>query len=235
MMVNSSSDTDGNENERPPHKMLTAKRLVNSIDKSLDETCYDKHNFGMVENEAEAVILTGYLGPKKHPKTEKIFWANSMPNNSGRQRSCDILPRALGPATLLPLAAGIESVSDAFHVLFPVDMVELIVKHTNSRIQHVQDNLPEYYARTNKNTYIRPLTHCEFYAFISLLYARGLLGQSMHASKILFSETAGYEIFSGTMSKHRFSFLLSVLSFDDSEERRELWKSDRFAAARELQ
>jgi len=59
---------------------------------------------------------------------------------------------------------GIESVSGAFHVLFPADMVELFVKHTNSRIQHVQDNLPEYYARTNKNTYIRPLTHREFYA-----------------------------------------------------------------------
>ena len=113
-------------------------------------------------------------------------------------------------------------------------MVELIVKHTNSRIQHVQDNLPKYYARTNKNTFIRPLTHREFYAFIGLLYAQGLLGQSMHASKILFSETAGHAIFSGTMSKHRFSFLLSVLSFDESEERWELWKSDRFAAAREL-
>ena len=172
----SSSDTDGNENERPPRKMLTAKRLVNSIDKSLDETCYDKHNFGMVENDDEAVILTGYLGPKKNRKTETVFWTNSMPNNSGRQRSCDILPRAPAPATLLPLAAGIESVSHAFHVLFPVDMVELIVKHTNSRIQHVQDNLPEYYVRTNKNTYIRPLTHREFYAFIGLLYARGLLG-----------------------------------------------------------
>ena len=79
----SSSDTDGNENERPPRKILTAKRLVNSIDKSLDETCYDKHNFGMVENDDEAVILTGYLGPKKNPKTEKVFWTNSMPNNSG--------------------------------------------------------------------------------------------------------------------------------------------------------
>ena len=188
----------------------------------------------MVENDDEAVILTGYLGPKKNPKTEKVFWTNSMPKNSARQRSCDILPRAPALVTLLPLAAGIESVSDAFHVPFPVDMVELLVKHTNSRIQHVQDNLPEYYARTNKNTYIRPLTHHEFYAFIGLLYARGLLGQSMHASKILFSETAGHAIFSGTMSKHRFSFLLSVLSFDDSEERRELWKSDRFAAAREL-
>ena len=115
----SSSDTDGNENERPPRKMLTAKRLVSSIDKSLDETCYEKHHFGMVENDDEAVILTGYLGPK-NPKTEKVFWTNSMPNNSGsgRQRSCDILPRALVPATVLPLAAGIESVSDAFYVCF---------------------------------------------------------------------------------------------------------------------
>ena len=51
---------------------------------------------------------------------------------------------------------------------------------------------------------------------------------------MLFSETAGNAIFSSTMSKHRFTFLLSVLSFDDTETRNERWKSDRFAAAREL-
>jgi len=55
----------------------------------------------------------------------------------------------------------------------------------------------------------------------------------MHTFKILFSETAGHAIFSGTMSKHHFSFLISV-SFDDSEEHQELWNSDRFAADREL-
>ena len=56
----------------------------------------------------------------------------------------------------------------------------------------------------------------------------------MHTYKILFSETAGHQIFAATMSKHRFKFLNAVLTFDNPEERRELWKSDKFAAARRL-
>ena len=51
---------------------------------------------------------------------------------------------------------------------------------------------------------------------------------------MLFSETARHPVFSATMSKHRFSFLYAVLSFDDPEEQRGLWGSDPFAAAREL-
>lgn len=227
----SDSDSD-NDIERPPPKLLTRKRLVNSIDKSLDETCYEKHNFGMVEDKDKATVLTGYLGPKKKPTTRKIFWTNAMPNTVGQHRSCDVLPRAPNPLTLLPIASDIDSITDAFHVLFPIEMVELIVKHTNTKIQHVLDNLPDH--RLRSCTYIRLLTHCELYAFIGLLYARGLLGQSMHATSILFSETAGHPIFGATMSRHRFTFLVSILSFDNAEERPELWKTDRFAAAREI-
>ena len=39
---------------------------------------------------------------------------------------------------------------------------------------------------------------------------------------------------SPTISKHRFSFLSSVMPFDDLEKRRQLWGTDRFAAARAL-
>ena len=51
---------------------------------------------------------------------------------------------------------------------------------------------------------------------------------------MLFLETAGHPVFSATMSKHRVSFLCSVMPFDDLEERRQLWRSDRFAATRAL-
>lgn len=60
------SDNDENQVQRPPRKQLTAKRLVNSIDKSLDETCYDRNDFGLVDDENDATVLTGYLGPKKN-------------------------------------------------------------------------------------------------------------------------------------------------------------------------
>ena len=95
-------------------------------------------------------------------------------------------------------------------------MVELVVKHTNTKIQNVQDNLPDYY-RLGKSTFIRPLNHQEFYAFVSLLYAVFL------ASQWIFSKTS-------VISKHRFSFLLSVITFDDAAKRPEEWKKDRFEA-----
>ena len=113
-------------------------------------------------------------------------------------------------------------------------MVQLIVSNTNAKIQHIKDNLPPYYNRSSKNTFIRPLDQHKLYKFIGLLYAWGLLRQSLHSYKMLFSETAGHPVFSATMSKHRFSFLYVVLSFDDPEEWHGHWRNDWFAAAREL-
>ena len=97
-------------------------------------------------------------------------------------------------------------------------MNELVINNTNDKIRHIKENLPLHFV----------------YAFIGLLYARGLLGQSMHTYKIFLCETAGHQIFTATMSKHRFTFLNAVLTFDNPEERCKLWKSDRFAAARRL-
>ena len=113
-------------------------------------------------------------------------------------------------------------------------MVQLIFNKTNTKIQHVKDNVPAYYNKSNKNTFICPLDQRELYVFIGLLYARGLLGQSMHMYKMLFSETAGHPVFSATMSNHRFSFLYLVMYFDHPEERSQLWRTGRFAAARAL-
>ena len=123
---------------------------------------------------------------------------------------------------------------DAFHVLFTDEMSEPVINNTNDKIKHIKENLPPHFVELNKNTYVRLLDQEGFYVFIGLLYARGLSGQSMHTYKILFSETAGHRIFTATMSKHRFTFLSAVLTFDNPEEQRELWESDRFAAARRL-
>ena len=62
------------------------------------------------------------------------------------------------------------------------------------------------------------------------MYARGLQGQNSVRTELLFSENYGHPIFSATMSKNRFKFLFSKISFDDFETRAERWKKDRFAA-----
>lgn len=164
--------------------------MVKSINKSPDENCYEPHDFAVVEDPKNETDLTGFLGPKKNLKTKKIFWMNKKPQNAGHQRACHILPRSPKPSTLLSLASGINTMVDAFHVLFEDEMVQLIVSNTNAKIQHIKDNLPPYYNRSDKSTFRCPLDQRELYAFIALLYARGLLGQSMHSYNVLFSETA---------------------------------------------
>ena len=199
--------------QRPHQKILTKKRLVNSIDKSLDENCYYPHDFGVPET---------FVGLKKNPNTKKIFWTNKNPPNASCQRACDVLPLISQLLTLLPLVSGFNSINDALQILFPDQMVQLIVEKTNTKIQNVKDDLPAYYNKSDKSTFIRPLDQCEFYTFISLLYVRGLCGQSMHTYRMLFSETVVYPIFGTTMLKHRFLFLCLAMSFDDLEERHRL-------------
>ena len=50
-----------------PQKILLKKRLVNSIDKSLDEIFYDLHDFGdfVAENLASEKVIVAFLGQKK--------------------------------------------------------------------------------------------------------------------------------------------------------------------------
>ena len=200
--------------------------MVNSTDKSLYENCYDPHDFGVAEDLAFKKVLETFLDPKKNTNTKKIFWTIKKLPNAYRQRACDVLPRTPLPSKLLPLASGIGFIIDAFKILFPDQMVQLIVDKANTKLQHVKRNLPAYYNKSNKNTFICLLDQRKVYAFTGLLYASGLLGQSMHTYKVLFSETAGHLVFSATMSKHRFKFLCSVMFFDDPKEKRQLWRKD---------
>ena len=234
---NSFDSDDGDPedyNQRSPRKILIYKRLVNFMDKSLDDNCYNPHDLAVVEDTQNEMVLTGFLGPKKNPKTENISWTKKTPQNASHQRACDISPRSPKPSTLLLLTSGIHTIADAFHALFPDEMVQLIISNTNAKIQHIKDNLPWYYNRSDENPFIRHLDERELYTYIGLHYARSILGQSMQSYKMLFSETSGHPVFSATMSKHRFYFLYTVLSFDDSEKRCGLSRSHRFAVAHEL-
>ena len=201
-----SSDSDGDveiDIQKLLGKILTKKRLVSSIDKSLDENCYDRHDFGVAEDLPSEKVLQVFLSPKKKYNTKKIFCTNKKLPNASRQRACDVLPRTPQPLTLLPLASGIDSSNDAFKILFPDQMVQLIVDKINTKIKHIKDNLPAYYNKSDKITFIRPFDQREFHAFISLFYACGHFGQSMHTCKMLFSEAPGYPVFSANMLKHK--------------------------------
>ena len=56
---------------------------------------------------------------------------------------------------------------------------------------------------------------------------RGLLGQAHQGTNAMFHEIFGNPVFSATMSRNRFKFLIAHISFDDHTSRPTRWQHDR--------
>ena len=78
------------------------------------------------------------------------------------------------------------------------------------------------------------VTKNELLAFFGFFYARGLLKQNLQETQRLFNSQIGHVIFAATMSYKRYCFLRSMIAFDDAASRSERWKTDRFAAFRDI-
>ena len=71
-------------------------------------------------------------------------------------------------------------------------------------------------------------------AFLGIVYMRGLYHMNGHRIDTPFSDIHGHSVFSATMSRQRFQFILANLTCDDAEDRSARWQCDRFAAIRYL-
>ena len=111
-------------------------------------------------------------------------------------------------------------------------MLTLVADKTNLRIRSTCEKLStleKYTANCGKYTWYGETNPVELQAYFGLLYARGLLGQNVHKTNLLFTEHSHF-IFGATMSKNRMQFLYAHISFDTLEERTAVWPTDRFAA-----
>ena len=63
-----------------------------------------------------------------------------------------------------------------------------------------------------------------------MIYIPGLLGQAHQSTNTVFDEVFCNLVFSATMSKNRFKFLIAHISFDDHTTRPTPWPHDRSAA-----
>ena len=215
-------------------KILTSCRLVHSIDSALDPHNYDEITHLNKDGCWETFV--GYLGPKSNKAIEKIFWSSDVLSCFGRQRQCDIIPDGKH-WVLLGRAKHIETIKDAFDLLFDEEIFFLIESKTNEKIRKRTEtltNLKEHLFESSRYPWIKPKNIFELRALIGLLYFRGLFGMNHHSLNILFSDKARPPVFSATMSRDRMKFLLSTLAFDDPEARKEKWPYGRFAAARPI-
>ena len=63
---------------------------------------------------------------------------------------------------------------------------------------------------------------------------RGLLGQAHQSTNAMLCEIFGNPIFSATISRNRFNFLIFHLLFDNHTSRPTRWQQNRFAAFRKI-
>ena len=61
---------------------------------------------------------------------------------------------------------------------------------------------------------------------VGLFDYRGLFNLSGHSAKIIFSGKKELPVFSKVMSLNRFQILISHLCFDNTQTKKELWKSE---------
>ena len=79
-----------------------------------------------------------------------------------------------------------------------------------------------------RTTFRRPPS--EVLALIGMIYMRGLLGQVHQSINAMFYDIFDNPVFSATISRNRFEFLIAHISFDDHITRPTPWQHDRFAA-----
>ena len=82
--------------------------------------------------------------------------------------------------------------------------------------------------------YIRLTNPSEVLALIGIIHMPGLLGQAHQGTNAMFHKIFGNLVFSATMSRNRFKFLIAHISFDDHTSRSTRWQHDRFAAFSEI-
>lgn len=69
----------------------------------------------------------------------------------------------------------------------------------------------------------------ELEAFISILYARGVMGQSQFRLRSIWSKSWGIPMVAQIMGRNRFEEIMRYLRFDDKSTRRARLTDDKFA------
>ena len=113
--------------------------------------------------------------------------------------------------------------------------MDKIVDYTNTRINETVAHLQwsDSFKESSKYTWIKETGRAEIDALFGLMYFKWILGVNLHLTDRLFSNDSHF-VFGATISKNRFWFLKGHICFDNPQKRTQLWKTDRFAAVREI-
>ena len=214
---------------RLKRRQLTKNRLVNSIDAAVNIDNYNPYPIPEILKSIESVVK---VDRNEENNIVRTFQNRPSNQNVGRNNRANIITGRQGPQ---PKATHTPTPRSAFELFFTEDIMREIVLCTNRKVQRTLSKLPEnFVAQNSKYTYMKETTIEELYAFIGLYIYRGLYKLSTLSVDKLFSNMYGPPVFSATMSRNRFTFILAHLCFDNESTRDGRWKVDRFAAIRDI-
>ena len=119
-------------------------------------------------------------------------------------------------------------------MFFIKTMVEDIFISTNKRIEQTIAVVGEERLASNKYFHVKLVNTTDNLSLFGLMYMRGFYGINKHTIDLLFLHRKRIPIFSATISRSRYKFIIKHKCFDDFESRNEKWKHDRFAAMHSL-
>lgn len=155
-------------------------------------------------------------------------WFRKPLRQNVRTRAENIIDQLPGVA---PEAKAALSEFASWNLFFTDEMLQLILNYTNERIRPkiaLCNNLSKY-------THIKECSMAELKALFGLLYLAGLNRSGrQNLSDLWSTDGTGVEIYRLVMSKQRFYFLQSCLTFDNLSTREERRQFDNLAPIREL-
>ena len=150
---------DGETEEETPEepviesrrKLLTSKRLVNSI-----QTALRIENYNPLILDPEERQYTGKLTNLENRKyIELIKFTNKQPPGTGRQAQWDVIKEKCG---VIGTAKDAGTIIDAFRLFITEDMMQIIVDNTNNNINKVIEQHHQK-VESDKYTFLEPTTY----------------------------------------------------------------------------
>ena len=175
------------------------QRKVYSIDSALEETNYTPMK---IPDQPKSIKSISKGNNKEGIPDIHYEFLNQHTPTIGRQRQADIIHGRPGPAAK---ANRTPTPIDAFQKYFTIDMVNLIVRHTNSKITSMLSHVSEEMQR--KYNFLRVTSEIEMKPLIGLILYRGLYKLNNFTATKLFSDTYGPPMFGAVMRRDRFFFL----------------------------
>ena len=232
-ILESSSSESESDQELDLHKQPQLSRRRNFATKSQRLVCcltsaLNPKNYENIPPVKTTTQYTSFL-EKPSSSATTISWINTKRVAVGRQPRASVILGNPGPTSE---ASSAMDCLQSWKLFFPQSMIDCVIQCTNKRIEMARRAFQKVSA--SLLSFTRDTDDIEICAFIGLMYIRGFAGMNNHDVARLYDPIMGPPPFGATMSKNRFQFLYTCISFDDFNTREERWKHDRFAAMREL-